>query len=121
MIVDVEKVLIFGNHKEMDQFFSLAQRAGFLEFIGPSRRRVLELPQSAKTFLSAIKIARHYPIHPQEAPATEFDSQKIAEKIVSMKAEEEAFFEEERVLIAEIARISAFGDFSRADLDQLES
>ncbi len=121
MIVDVEKYLIFGNRKEMDLFFSLAQRAGFLEFIGSSRKRVLELPQSARTFLTAIKIAKHYPTHPQEAPSTDLSIEKIAEKIVSMKAEEEVLFEEERVLIAEISRISAFGDFSREDLNQLEN
>lgn len=121
MIVDVEKYLIFGNKVEMDQFFSLAQRAGFLEFIGTTRRKALELPHSAKTFLSAIRIAKHYPIHPLEAPSTDLSVDKIAEKIVAMKAEEEAFFEEERVLVAEIARISAFGDFSREELDQLET
>jgi V/A-type H+-transporting ATPase subunit I len=120
MIVDIEKYLIFGNRAELDQFFSLAQRAGFLEFIGTSRRKALELPQSAKTFLSAIRIAKHYPIHPLEAPSTDLSIDKIAEKIVAMKAEEESFYEEERVLVAEIARISAFGDFSREELDRLE-
>lgn len=121
MIVDVEKYLIFGNQKEMDQFFSLAQRAGFLEFIGSSRKKALELPQSARTFLAAIKIAKHYPTHPLEVPATDLSIDKIAEKIVSMKLEEEVLFEEERVLVAEISRISAFGDFSIEDLHQLEN
>lgn len=119
MIVDLEKYLIFGNAADMDEFFTLAQRAGFLEFIG-KKRKTVELPQEAKTFLSAIKIAKHYSIHPQEAPATPLAPLEIAEKIVSMKAEEEALLEEERVIEAEIARISAFGDFSQVDLDEIE-
>ncbi len=121
MIIDVEKYLIFGSKTDMDLFFSLAQRGGFLEFISPTRRKTLELPQIAKTFLSAIKIAKHYPIHPQEAPPSDLTIDEIAAKIVSMKGEEDALFEEERMLVAEIARISAFGDFSRPDLDLLEN
>ncbi len=121
MIVDLEKYLIFGSHKDMDQFFSLSQRAGFLEFIDPTRKKVLQLPEEAKISLLAIKIARHYPTHPLEAPKTDLGIGGIAEKIVSMKAEEEVFLEEERTLTAEIARIAAFGDFSRRELDELEN
>lgn len=120
MIVDLEKYLIFGSSADMDTFFSLAQRSGFIEFIGKSRKASLELPREAKTFLSAIKIAKHYSIHPQEAPLTDLPIAQIGEKIVSMKAEEEKLLEEERLLEAEIARISAFGDFSQEDLDAIE-
>ncbi len=119
MIVDLEKYLIFGSAADMDNFFTLAQRAGFIEFIGKKRKSV-DLPQVAKTFLSAIKIAKHYSIHPHEAPVTNLGPIQIAERIVSMKGEEEALLEEERVVEAEIARISAFGDFSQADLDAIE-
>ena len=118
MIVEVEKYLIFGNRKEMDSFFSLAQRAGFLEFIGPSRKRTLELPPLAKIFLLAIKIARHYPTHIQEVPSLPID--QVAKKLVEMKAAHDLLLEEERILLTEIARVSAFGDFSRKDLDCLE-
>ena len=121
MIVDLEKFLIFGNKEELDQFFSLAQRAGFLEFLGPSRRKMLELSPTAKTFLSAIKIAKHYPTHPHEVPPTAYTPEELAEKIVSMKAQQEALFEEERMLISEISRISIFGDFSMDALTQLEN
>jgi V/A-type H+-transporting ATPase subunit I len=120
MIIDVHKYLIFGNRGEMDRFFYLAQRAGFLEFIGTAHKKALELPDEAKTLLSAIKIAKHHPIHPNEAPPFPHDPVKLAEKIVSLNADHEKFLEEERLLIAEIARISVFGDFSRSELDLLE-
>lgn len=120
MIVDLEKYLIFGSAKDLDHFFDLAQAAGFIEFLGKHRKSALELPQEAKTYLSAIKIAKHYSIHPDQAPITDLPIQKIAEKIVSMKAEEEALLEEERILEAEIARVSTFGDFSQEDIDAIE-
>jgi V/A-type H+/Na+-transporting ATPase subunit I len=119
MIVDLEKYLIFGSAATMDEFFTLAQRAGFLEFIG-KKRKGIELPQEAKTFFSAIKIAKHYSIHPQEAPNTDLEPLQIAEKIVSLRQEEEALLEEERIIEAEIARISTFGDFSQEDLAAIE-
>lgn len=120
MIVDVEKYIIFGCPQDLDIFFSLAQRAGFIEFLGSSRKKALQLPDLAKTFFSAIKIAKHYEIHPQEAPNTNLSISQIAEKIVAQKAEEEALLEQERLLLLEISRISAFGDFSRDDLNLLE-
>lgn len=120
MIVNLHKYLIFGAKEDMDRFFYLAQRAGFIEFIGTSRKRTLELPPLAKTFLHAIKIAKHYPTHPHETPSTPLSIDKIAEKIVAMRAELDALLEEERVLSSEIARISVFGDFDREELDQLE-
>lgn len=120
MIIKLHKYLIFGSGEDMDLFFSLSQRAGFIEFIGPQRKKTLELPAKAKTFLAAIKIAKHYPTHPHEAPSTPLSIDKIAEKIVSLKCEQEALLEQERVTIAEIDRISVFGDFSRPELDLLE-
>jgi len=118
VIVDLHKYLIYGNKNEMDQFFYLAQRAGFLEFIDFSRKRTSELPAIVKTFLAAIKIAKHYPTHPHEAPTDPID--EIAENIVTMREEQEVFLEEERILLSEIARIAAFGNFSRNDLILLE-
>lgn len=120
MIIELHKYLIFGTHEEMDKFFALAQRAGFLEFIGPTRKKALELPPEAKTFLAAIKIAKHYPVHPAELPRDQSEPEVIAEKIVATKAELETLFETERVLMAEVARIAVFGDFSRSELNAFE-
>ena len=120
MIIDLHKYLIFGNREEIDRFFYLAQRAGFLEFIGLARKKALELPEEAKTLLAAIKIAKHHPVHPKEGPPFPHDPEKLAEKIVALNSDHEKFLEEERLLTVEIARISVFGDFSRTELDQLE-
>ena len=58
MIVEMQKFLIYGAKDQMDRFFSLAQRAGFLEFIGIWHKKALEVPQHIKFILSAIKILR---------------------------------------------------------------
>jgi V/A-type H+-transporting ATPase subunit I len=120
MIVSLHKYLIYGNRGEMDRFFDLAQRAGFLEFIGLSNKKALELPEGVKKIIAAIKIARHHsaPSHDPSFPLP--DPEIFAEKILALQAEYEKVQEEKRVITAEIARIAIFGDFSRPELDQLE-
>lgn len=117
MIVEMQKFLIYGKKEEMDKFFELAQRGGFLEFIGMSHNRRLELPEKAKTFLSAIKIAKQHTIHPELAPQiTAFEG---AKKLLFFYTEQKKLQEEERILISEIARIAIFGNFSRKEVDEL--
>lgn len=118
MIVDLHKYLIFGNAQEIDKFFDLAQRGGFLEFIGLSHKKSLELPETAKKLIAAIKIAKHHIIHPEEAPY--LDPEKIADKLLHLHAEQEKALEEQRLLNIEIARVAAFGDFNRRELDEIE-
>lgn len=102
----------------MDRFFMLAQRAGFLEFIGLSHKKALELPEDAKTILTAIKIAKHHFIHPKEAPRLE--PLRIAESILKFREDQERLLDEQRILTAEISRIAIFGEFSKSDLAEIE-
>lgn len=120
MIIDVRKYLIFGPKEEMDEFFNLAQRAGFLEFIGLSHKKSLELTDEIKTLLAAIKIAKKFPTHPQEAPHHIPDPLALAAKIVECQALSDRLAEEERVLLAEISRVSVFGDFSSNDVLEIQ-
>jgi V/A-type H+-transporting ATPase subunit I len=120
MIVDLHKYLIIGSRSDMDRFFTLAQRAGFLEFIGLSHKKALEMPQDAKTIISAIKIARAHTAPTHEPFESPLDPVRLAEQIVKWNEEHERLLEEERMLNAEIARIAAFGNFSRDELDRLE-
>jgi V/A-type H+-transporting ATPase subunit I len=120
MIVNLHKYLIVGNKNEMDRFFSLAQRAGFLEFIGLSKKKALEMPEEAKTILAAIKIAKGHASHGSKAFEGAEEPLQLAEQMIEWKEQEEKLLEEERILEAEIARVHAFGNFSRAELDMLE-
>ncbi len=121
MIIDVQKYLIFGTKEEVDRFFFLAQRAGFLEFIGLSQKKALELPPLAQRLTAALKILRRYPsdLFPQESalfsePAT------MADRILEKEEELERMREEERLLLVEISRIAVFGEFSPEDIRFLE-
>ncbi len=120
MIVELHKVLVYGLKKEMDRFFELAQRAGFLEFLGASHRKALELPEEAKTLLKAIRIAKQHEIHPSAAPQHISDPVELALALVQFHARQEALLEEQRLSLAELARISPFGRFSKDDIRVIE-
>lgn len=114
MIVKMYKFLIYGLREEMDRFFELAQRAGFIEFIGPVKRSV-ELPENIQTVLSAIKVCKTHEIHAQALPPVPEDPVVFAHRILELQGMFEQFLEEQRLLKAEIARIAPFGDFSKED------
>ncbi len=118
MIIKMHKYLLWGSSFELDRFFTLAQRAGFLEFIGLSHKKALELPQDAKTILAAMKIAKHHIVHPKEAPHLE--PLIIAQNIIKLHDFHEKLLEEERILTAEIARVAVFGDFSKVELEEIQ-
>lgn len=120
MIVNLHKYLIIGNKSEMDRFFTLSQRAGFMEFIGLSHKKALEMPDDAKKIISAIKIARVHSVHAHEPYYPTIEPLQLAEQILSLNEEHEKLLEEQRILNAEVARIAPFGDFSRDELDRLE-
>ncbi|MDE3047043.1 MAG: V-type ATP synthase subunit I, partial [Verrucomicrobiota bacterium] len=120
MIVKLAKYLIVGNQSDMDRFFVLAQRAGFIEFIGLSKKRALELPEDAKTILSAIKILRAHSSYSPTPFMTQLDPVPLASEIVAWNEELERLCEQERMLTLEMARVQAFGHFSRSELDGIE-
>ena len=120
MIVKLHKVLLLGAKETLDSFFELAQKAGFLEFIGMAHKKALELPDDAKTLLSAIRIAKRHEIHVHEAPSSPIDPVKIAERLLELQQMHDQFLEEKRCLSSEIARIGIFGDFSREDRQVIE-
>jgi V/A-type H+-transporting ATPase subunit I len=104
----------------LNRFFELAQRAGFLEFIGSAHKKALELPENIKTILDAIKIAKHHEIHPLASPPVPNDPVELAKKIIELNASYEQFLETERLLKAEISRIAPFGNFSKDDIYTIE-
>jgi V/A-type H+-transporting ATPase subunit I len=120
MIVYLHKILLYGSAGELHRFFELAQRAGFVEFIGDSKHRSLELPESVKTLLSAIRIAKRHEIHPKQAPLLPSDPVKMGATLIALQQEHEKLLEERRIIGAEIARVSAFGNFSKKELEHLE-
>lgn len=120
MIVDLHKYLLVGSHQDMDRFFTLAQNAGFLEFIGLSHKKALEIPDEAKNLISALKILRVHTVPADEAYYPVLAPVELAASVLQLHSDLEKIAEEIRGLNGEISRIAAFGDFSREELDAIE-
>lgn len=121
MIDEMQKFLIYGAKDQMDRFFSLAQRAGFLEFIGIWHKKALEVPQHIKFLLSAIKIMRTWVGgEPSKEISLVTNPVILAERIVQLNSSLERHRERQRMLNAEMIRIAPFGDFTKTDLIELE-
>ncbi len=121
MIVDVRKFLIYGAKEEMDRFFALAQRAGFIEFIGIWHKKSLQLSPEIKNILMAIKILRRWVgLEEEVSLAIPSDVGILAERVIHLNSAIEHLLEEERVLQADITRIAPFGEFSMNDLNAFE-
>jgi V/A-type H+-transporting ATPase subunit I len=120
MIVDLHKYLLIGSRGEMDHFFSLAQRSGFLEFIGLSHKKALDMPEDAKTLLAAIKIIRQHTAPADEPYTPDLDPVSLASHIVKLHVDFEKLGEEQRLLKIEMARVAPFGHFSHADIEYVE-
>jgi V/A-type H+-transporting ATPase subunit I len=119
MIVYLHKYLFYGPSDLAPLFFSLAQEAGFIEFIGAAKKGA-EIPPDIKLLLSAIKIGKKHEVHPLEGPRGEIDPLKIAETIIRLDAEIHSLEEEERKLHLEISRIAVYGEFSMQEIRQIE-
>ena len=93
MIVKLHKYLIWGKKEEKGRFFELAQRSGFLEFIGASKKEV-EFPEEGKKILQAIKLAKHFytptPFH--SLPPLPLAPLPLSEELLSLHTQQEALF-----------------------------
>lgn len=119
MIIDVQKFLIFGASVDIDAFFEKAQKAGFIEFITPARKK-LEMTPDMQTILQAIKILKKREHKEPAQRETPLSPLAIAERIVHAYTNMEKLQEERRLTEIEISRILPFGDFSQDDLDFID-
>ncbi len=121
MIIDTKKYLFIGAREDLDEFFERAQSRGFIEFIAPSGKKLLEHPLAVKNLMSAIKLLRKQPVKkPYTGGGDLAFADTISERILGLKTDIEKLSEEVRLLSAEIARVEPFGDFSMEDIDYIE-
>lgn len=121
MIIDVKKYVILGAKEDLNRFFERAQQRGILEFISLAKQKPIEAPIEIQRLYNSMRILRKLPVKvPYEGSLDLSLAEKIANEILSTKEELEHLFEEKRLLIAEIARIAPFGDFSLDDIDFIE-
>ena len=121
MIIDVKKYLFIGAKEELDDFFERAQNQGFLEFISITGKKQIEQGAEIQKLLSAIKILRKQPVKKAyEGGGDLAAAQSVAAQILSLRDAIEKFYEEKRVLEAEISRVAPFGDFSMDAVHYIE-
>jgi V/A-type H+-transporting ATPase subunit I len=120
MITEVKKYLILGTEEDLDLFYQRAQQEGFIEFIS-TQSKSKEVPEQIQTLLKAIKILKKLP--PYRSYEGEWDPGEIkalAKHVLDLKARIEKSKEEARLLEAEIARVSPFGDFDLEEIRYIE-
>lgn len=120
MITEVKKYLILGTQEDLDLFYERAQQEGFIEFI-TTVKKSKELPEQVQVLLKALKVLKKLP-H-QKVCEGDWDKDHVfamAGETVDLKHAIEKRQEEERILEAEIARVSPLGDFSIEDIHYIE-
>lgn len=120
MRVDLEKFLFVGLEDERRAFFEEAQKLGIIHFIDPNPSAAKEYPQEIHDLVSAIKILRGLPPMEQDETREYVLADGLVNKILFLDQELLRLSEAERVTQLEIARVEAFGNFSREDISYIE-
>lgn len=120
MRINVKKFLFIGVEQERIPFFQSAQEGGFIHFIEKSSAKVKHIPDDVQKLTSAIKILRCFPPVDQEEDYDISLSHEIVEKVLTLKQRLEKKEEEKRINHLEMARVAAFGDFSKEDIEYIE-
>ncbi len=121
MIVNLRKYLILGANEDLDKFFNRAQEQGFLEFITLSNKKSVETSENIAQIMHVLKSLKKLPLKKPYVGGGELEyALEVCQKVLFYEKEIEKQQEEIRLLRAEIARVSPFGDFSRADIEYIE-
>ena len=118
MRYDVKKYLFLGLEKEREEFFKRAQEIGIIHFINLSPKGH-GVPQDVQDTVTALKVLRGLPPVEQEETDNYLVADSIVAKILEKKQSIDKLSEEQRLNRLEIARVEAFGDFSKEHLDSL--
>jgi len=122
MIIGMHKYLFFGTSQELDHFFFRAQQQGFVEFISPYEKRLIETPEEIEQILFAMKVLKKQPVLKQYTGEHSLHfAQKVSFEILELYGEVEKYAEEKRLLEAEVARVAPFGNFSMEDIHYIET
>lgn len=120
MIIPLKKYLLWGLTQELEDFLTLAQEQGFIQFL-TKRTRKTEYSQEIHTFGKALKILRKLPVVETFEGRYSLDrAKKIAENINALREEINALEEQKKIIEVEIARVTVFGDFSTHDIQFIE-
>jgi len=120
MIIPLKKYLFIGVKEDMHLFFQKAQKEGFIQFIQPPKRRVQPLLEEQKKMVEALKTLCAMPKCKQNRLIDSPDPIALAEGILKNKKQLEKLQEDQRLFNIERARVKPLGDFSLADVRDIE-
>jgi V/A-type H+/Na+-transporting ATPase subunit I len=121
MIIKVKKLLFYGMKGDVATFFDEAQKLGFIEFISSSKKKVMTAPQPIKECFVAIKSLKKQEVMQQiDTLDNNVTMDDIVSKINVATQTLDKEEEKKRVVLAETARISPFGDFFAEDIKFIE-
>lgn len=119
MRIDVHKYLIIGPESVRSLFFKRMQQLGVAEFIR-STPPSLETPPEVQNFIDALHVLRQMPTVKQEPADDTRSAHVLARHVVELNSDLEKLRERVLSLKKEIERITPFGDFSLAEIAQVE-
>ncbi len=115
----MKKYIFLGVQEDLEQFFKRAQEKGFIEFISDGAPKAASFPDSVNNLIHAIQILKKEAA-PQAKVTKDLNPQKLASSIVEIKKWHDELLETERMLQAEIARVSPLGHFSLEEIREIE-
>lgn len=121
MRFDVKKYLFVGFKRDRDKFFEKAQELGIIHFIEKRAIKTAQLPEDIQNLTSSLKILRGLPSVAQEEVEESGLADGLVQKILQYKETNDKLAEEERILNLEKSRVAIFGDFSWAELHEIEA
>lgn len=121
MIIKLKKILVYGLEKELSDFFEKAQEEGYVEFIGPSSKKMKELPSSLKKYVDAIKILKKQPLQKFKLEGITFNADEVCDRIIQADINLAHLEELRRNLEDKSLEISPLGDFSERELEFIKN
>ena len=121
MIIPMKKYLILGVKEDLESFFARAQQQGVLEFIPGKNKALSHVPKETQCFIDAIRILRKLKLSSKSKPVVQQSPEEIAFHVIHLKKETERLLEQIRIIKLDIARVAPLGDFSRNDIEYIES
>lgn len=121
MIIKLTKILIYGLEQDLSGFFEKAQMEGYIEFIGPSAKKMRELPSSLKKYIDAIKILKKQPSQKIKEEELTFNPDEICDKIIQSEINLEHLEELRSTLEDRALEIAPLGDFSERDIEFIKN
>lgn len=120
MRIDLKKYLFVGIEADRKAFFQAAQELGMVHFIASKSSASKDTPEAIQPYLDAIKILNGLPPVEQEELEDFSEADQVVEKALQLKSETDRLHEKEKLLAAEVEKVSPFGCYSSEDLKWLE-